>query len=77
MTWKPTNRRAGEGLSPLSIRVPDGLQPESALACAILRQVLIDIGQKRPTAKKVGGWISLSEQLQALEFVVDQDQIEF
>ena len=69
--------RTSEGGFPQSLQRTNELPPENALVAAILRQVLIDIGQKRPTHRKTGGWISLAEQLQAIEFVVDQAQIEF
>jgi len=69
--------RTSEGGFPQSLQRTNELPPENALVAAILRQVLIDIGQKRPTHRKTGGWISLAEQLQAIEFVVDQAQVEF
>jgi len=70
-------KRAGEGALPQSLQLQSELAPEHNLACAILRQVLIDIGQKRPAHRKTGGWVSVSEQIQAIEFLVDQEQIEF
>jgi len=67
----------GGGALPQSLRHTEELAPEHSLVAAILRQVLIDIGQKRPTSKKSGGWISLAEQLQAIEWVYDLEAIAF
>ncbi len=62
---------------PQSLQLQSELAPEHNLACAILRQVLIDIGHKSPSTKKTGGWISLGEQIQAIEWILDLESVAF
>ena len=77
MATQRQTRRTGEGGSPLGLHNVPGLPPESALICAVLRQVVIDISQKRPSTKKTCGWVSLGEQLQAIEWIFDRESVSF
>ena len=71
------SRRTGEGVSPQAIHHPEGLAPELALAAAVLRQAVIDVRQNRPSARKVGGWLCLAEQLSAVEWLCDAQAVGF
>jgi len=77
LSSKPTTRRDGEGHFPQAIHPQEGLPGELALAAAVIRQAVIDIQQRRPTSRKVGGWLSIGEQLAAVEWICDAQAVGF
>ena len=77
LSSKPSARRVDGGHFPQTIHHQEGLPGELALAAAVIRQVIIDIKQRRPSTRKVGGWLSIGEQLAAVEWICDAQAVGF